>query len=113
MPYLQIVKLTRLQIGGFSGHDDIELARHYPSMKFIIQDRDVVITSFKDSLPYGLDSRITFQSHDFMTLQPVNGADVYFLKHILHDWPDPVATKILRNIVLAMTPFQITEAVGC
>ena len=106
MANLQIVKLTRLQIGGSSGHDDTELARHYPSMKFIIQGRDEVITSFKDSLPYGLDSRVTYQSHDFMIPQPVNGADVYFLKHILHDWPGPVSTKVLQNIVPAITPLQ-------
>lgn len=100
------MKLTELQIGGSAGHDDIELARHYPSIKFIIQDRDEVVTSFKDSLPSDLDSRIKFQSHDFMTPQPVKAADVYFLKHILHDWPDLVSTKILRNIVSAMTPFE-------
>ena len=41
-----------------------------------------------------------------MTPQPINGADIYFLKHILYNWPDLVSIKILQNIVPAMTPFQ-------
>lgn len=106
MTYVQIIKLTGLQIGGSAGHDDIELARHYPNIKFIIQDRGEVVTSFKAALPSDLDSRIRFQSHDFMGTQPVHGAEIYFLKHILHDWPDLVSVKILQNIVPAMTPFK-------
>jgi hypothetical protein len=41
-----------------------------------------------------------------MTPEPIKGADVYFLKHILHDWSDLVSVKILQNIVPAMTPFE-------
>jgi hypothetical protein len=57
-------------------------------------------------LPADLNNRISFQTHDFMTLQPIKGADVYFLKHVLHDWPDLVSVKILQNIVPAMTTFE-------
>jgi 6-hydroxytryprostatin B O-methyltransferase len=95
-----------LQVGGSAGHDDIELAQHYPSVKFIIQDRAEVVASFEASLPSDLNSRISFQTHDFMTPQPIKGADVYFLKHILHDWPDVVSVKILQMKVPAMTPFE-------
>lgn len=95
-----------MQIGGSAGHDDIELARHYPSIRFIVQDRAEVVASFEASLPSDLKSRISFQTHDFMTLQPIRGAAVYFLKHILHDWPNPVSVKIVQNIVPAMTPFE-------
>ena len=104
--YMWIGELTKWQIGGSAGHDDIELAQHYPGIKFIIQDRAEVVASFAASLPSNLNSRIGFQKHDFMTPQPIKGADVYFLKHILHDWPDIVSVKILQNIVTAMTPFE-------
>lgn len=99
---MRTVKLTNLQIGGSAGHDDIELALHYSSIKFIIQDRAEVVTSSEDSLPSDLNSRISFQTCDFMTLQPIKAADVYFLRHILHDWPDLVSVKILQHIVPAM-----------
>lgn len=104
---MRTVKLTNLQIGGSAGHN--ELALHYPSIKFIIQDRAKVVTSFEGSLHSDLNSRISFQMYDFMTLQPIKGADVYFLKHILHGWPDLVSVKILQNIVPAMTTFEDNE----
>jgi hypothetical protein len=47
--------------------------------------------------------------YDFMTLQPIKGADVYFLKHNLHGWPDLVSVKILQNIVPAITTFEDNE----
>jgi 6-hydroxytryprostatin B O-methyltransferase len=106
---MRTVKLTNLQIGGSAGHNDIELALHYPSIKFIIQDRAEVVTSFEGSLHSDLNSRISFQMYDFMTLQPIKGADVYFLKHILHGWPDLVSVKILQNIVPAMATFEDNE----
>jgi 6-hydroxytryprostatin B O-methyltransferase len=56
----------------------------------------------ESSLPADITSRITFQGHDFTQPQPVQGADVYLLRMILHDWPDDTATQILRNIVAAM-----------
>jgi 6-hydroxytryprostatin B O-methyltransferase len=53
-------------------------------------------------LPAEIASRLTFQGHDFMLPQPVQGADAYLLRMILHDWADDQAMTILRNIVAAM-----------
>ena len=55
-----------------------------------------------ESLPADITSRLTFQAHDFSQPQPIQGADVYLLRMILHDWPDDKAANILRNIVAAM-----------
>jgi hypothetical protein len=41
-------------------------------------------------------------AHDFFTEQPVIGAEIYFLKAILHDWSDLYAAKILQKIASAM-----------
>jgi 6-hydroxytryprostatin B O-methyltransferase len=49
-----------------------------------------------------LAARITFQGHDFMQKQPVQGADLYLLRTVLHDWSDAQAAKIVRNVVDAM-----------
>ncbi|KAL9600869.1 MAG: hypothetical protein Q9219_002911 [cf. Caloplaca sp. 3 TL-2023] len=40
--------------------------------------------------------------YDFFTPQPVKGAKVYYIRHVLHDWPDVKAAAILRNIIDAM-----------
>jgi len=43
-------------------------------------------------------------AHDFITEQPVRGADVYLLRWILHNWSDKYSTQILRNLVPALKP---------
>ena len=55
-----------------------------------------------DSLPTEISSRLTFQAHDFTQPQPVQDADIYLLRMILHDWPDNEAVKILKPLVAAM-----------
>lgn len=41
-------------------------------------------------------------AYDFFTPQPVKGAHTYYLRHVLHDWPDAACKAILRNTVEAM-----------
>lgn len=50
----------------------------------------------------GVKSDMEFQVHDFFTPNPVSTADVYLLRHILHDWGDKYAIEILRNISRVM-----------
>jgi hypothetical protein len=51
----------------------------------------------------GNDSgRVEFMVHDFLTEQPVRGADVYFLRWVLHNWSDKDAVRILRSLVPAL-----------
>lgn len=47
--------------------------------------------------------RATFVAQDFFKPQPTHGADVYFLRHILHNWNDTMACKILKNLTAAMS----------
>lgn len=37
-------------------------------------------------------------AHDFFTTQPVKNASVFILKHIIHNWPDAYASKILMRL---------------
>jgi hypothetical protein len=62
-----------------------------------------VEAAFQSHVPQDLTTRITFQKHDFSTPQNTP-ADVYFLKMVLHDWPDKYASKILRNLVPSLKP---------
>lgn len=45
--------------------------------------------------------RIEFVAHDFLTDQPVV-SDAYFLRVVLHSWPDEYCVKILRQLVPAV-----------
>ncbi|KAI0867285.1 hypothetical protein GGS24DRAFT_486087 [Hypoxylon argillaceum] len=41
-------------------------------------------------------------AHDFLTEQPIVGADVYFFRWIFHNWSDKYSIKILRNHIPAL-----------
>jgi hypothetical protein len=49
----------------------------------------------------GVESRCSLVPGDFFESVPA-GKDLYILKHILHDWDDERALRILRNIEVAM-----------
>ncbi|KAL2847559.1 S-adenosyl-L-methionine-dependent methyltransferase [Aspergillus pseudoustus] len=58
-----------------------------------------------DNVPAELhDPDFEYVKHNFLTPQPVKGARIYALKHILHNWPDERALEILRNLAAALTP---------
>lgn len=56
----------------------------------------------KSTLSADLAGRVQFQAHDMFTNNPVSGAAVYYLRHILHDWPDSHAVLILKALVPAL-----------
>ncbi|KZT10989.1 uncharacterized protein LAESUDRAFT_809834 [Laetiporus sulphureus 93-53] len=59
--------------------------------------------SGRGELPEALSSgRAELVTHDFFTEQPTRGADVYLLRHILHDWEDDVCVTILSHVRKAM-----------
>ncbi|KAL8757503.1 MAG: hypothetical protein Q9184_004183 [Pyrenodesmia sp. 2 TL-2023] len=41
-------------------------------------------------------------AHNFFHPQPIRGAKIYYLRHVLHDWPDAKAEDILKRVVEAM-----------
>jgi O-methyltransferase domain len=60
---------------------------------------------FQEHLPSALKGgRIKFVEHDFFAPQPIKGAPIYFMRYIIHDWPDTDAIQILTQICEAMSP---------
>lgn len=47
--------------------------------------------------------RVTRVAGSFFETAP-SGADLYLLKHILHDWTDQQCAQILGNVSAAMAP---------
>ncbi|KAK6214344.1 hypothetical protein LQW54_004572 [Pestalotiopsis sp. IQ-011] len=52
----------------------------------------------------GNGSRIELQEHEFFTPQPIKGARAYFMRSVLHDWPDEQCRVILGHVKDAMEP---------
>ena len=118
-------------LGGFT----LQLSRLYPKLRFIVQDRGAPLKQAKSTVwpkenPTALaEGRVEFMEHDFFQLNPVTGAEVYWLRYILyvlllpcdmedplkdsiantvtnnsHDWSDDYCIKILSALRPAMTP---------
>ncbi|OSX68054.1 hypothetical protein POSPLADRAFT_1043216 [Postia placenta MAD-698-R-SB12] len=106
-PWHTLGSRTVIDVGGGLGGMSLELAKRYPDLKFVVQDREAVIEKaeliWKQELPEALEAeRVKFMRHDFFTQQPVKEADVFILRHILHDWPDDECVTILRHLRDAM-----------
>ena len=89
-----------VDVGGGVGHVGVAVAKRVkPGVKIIVQDRPSVVEQGK-----GIHGHIVeLQPHNFFEEQPIKGAKVYYLRLILHDWPDEVCRTILKNIIPAMS----------
>ena len=89
-----------VDIGGGRGHDLEAFHKKFPgSGTLVLEDLPCVMEDLETTHS---DMGIQRISHDFFTEQPVKGARVYFLHHVLHDWSDENCVKILRNVKSAM-----------
>ena len=93
-----------VDVGGGLGHDLIALKEKFPALqgKLVVQDIPVVIDDVKD-LPAGVEA----MGYDFFQPQPVKGAKAYYLRTVLHDWPDKEALQILSIVKSAMAPDSV------
>ena len=89
-----------VDVGGAGGHQCVEFRAKYPDIpgRVILQDQPPVVEQAEGALPVGIEA----MAHDFFTPQPIKGARAYYMRTILHDWPDESAVKILENIRTAM-----------
>lgn len=95
---------TVVDVGGSHGSLSTYLATRFTHLSCTVQDLDEVIRHAKIAFnaENSIASRIQFMEHDFFKQQPVHGADVYFLRWILHDWSDIYAVRILRALIPAL-----------
>jgi hypothetical protein len=86
-----------VDVGGSHGAFlDFVLGR-LPEAKGTLYDLPAVIDSAKPR------PRVALETGDFFKSVP-SGADLYLLKHILHDWDDARCVQVLSNVRAAMAP---------
>jgi len=87
-----------VDVGGGIGHQCAELKARYPGIKgrVILQD---LPHSIEQALP---TAGVEKMSHDFFLPQPIHGAKLYYMRGILHDFPDDKCQLILKNIISTM-----------
>jgi O-methyltransferase domain len=92
-----------VDIGGASGTLVHSLLMVNSQLHGIVLDLpDVVPSATAAASSLGLAERSKALSGDFFTYVPE--ADIYLLKHILHDWNDEEAVRILKGCREAMRP---------
>jgi len=104
---------TFVDIAGGRGVATFLLLERYPEMHGTVADLpDVCLTA---PVPEHLKGRVTLKGFDlFDSVSYPRGADVYFMKLILHDWDDAHCIQILQNIAGAMRPdSRIVVADAC
>lgn len=85
-------------IGGGLGHFLEACLQKYPALTGVVFDRPEVVEAAKGRLEAtGLRGRARTEAGDFFVSVPV-AADLCVLKHILHDWNDADAVRILKNL---------------
>lgn len=100
---------TVCDVGGGIGVISMQLADAYPNLRIVLQDVPAQIEMAKNevwpkSCPAAVvDGRVEFKAIDFFAESPVKGCDVYFLKNILHNWPDKECKTILQSVGNAMS----------
>ncbi|GAW03924.1 S-adenosyl-L-methionine-dependent methyltransferase [Lentinula edodes] len=99
-----------VDVGGGSGLVTLALKKVYPNLRYVIQDLAPTIAAagkvWDEKDPEAVKiGQVQLQVHNFFTPQPIKDAAVYFLRLIIHDWPDEDARKIL-------TSKHVTEGLG-
>ncbi|KAE8373993.1 S-adenosyl-L-methionine-dependent methyltransferase [Aspergillus bertholletiae] len=98
-----------VDVGGSTGHTSVALARRFPDLHFAVEDLSEVVAGgpgYLSSLDDAEDlkSRISYRAHSFFDPQPVQDADVYMLRMILHNWSFDDCVRILSQLVQTMKP---------
>ncbi|KAJ6505369.1 O-methyltransferase [Mycena sanguinolenta] len=98
-----------VDVGGGLGASSLSIAKKYPTLKVVNEDRHPVMQQskahWKEFFPKHVEAgMVEFQSHNFLEPQPVKNAAVFLLRHILHDWADPSAIIILTHLRQAALP---------
>ncbi|KAL8990913.1 MAG: hypothetical protein Q9169_008001 [Polycauliona sp. 2 TL-2023] len=96
-----------VDVAGNKGYELVSLADEYPEFggTMILEDLPSTFAQMSDEERSKIKAAgIIMQDYNFFTPQPIKGADIYFIRDVLHDWPDEKATQLLSHTAEAMEP---------
>ncbi|KAI9613116.1 hypothetical protein H4Q26_010394 [Puccinia striiformis f. sp. tritici PST-130] len=92
----------------YKGYDWEKLGPNGILIDIVVQDRPEVVKDGKEHYKkIASKANVEFEEADFFKEQPPHRAqevDVYFLRHILHDWPAKACVEILTQLRKAAKP---------
>ncbi|EIM82217.1 S-adenosyl-L-methionine-dependent methyltransferase [Stereum hirsutum FP-91666 SS1] len=98
-----------VDVGGGIGSCTLPLARAFPHLKYVVQDRAPVVEQglkfWESEHPLALkEGLVRLEAHDFFQPQPIHEPRVFLLRFVLHDWPDVPSRRILQHLRQAAGP---------
>lgn len=108
-PYQDVAKITPsgkplfVDVGGGFGHQSIALRGEVPDApgRIILQD---IPATLQHAISH---PGVEVMEQDFFKPQQVREAAIYYMRHIIHDYPDEKAVQILRNTKDALGPRSV------
>ncbi|KAL0952702.1 hypothetical protein HGRIS_006938 [Hohenbuehelia grisea] len=100
---------TVVDVGANVGTVTLFLAKAFPHLRYIVQDLEFVINKtaksfWSENCPEAItDGLVELQVHDFFKVMPIT-ADIYFMRFVIHDWPEVDAMRIMKNVRAAAQP---------
>lgn len=95
---------TLVDVGGGNGALLIGILQAHAHLRGIVFDQPRPVEGARAKIAAaGLADRCEAAAGDFFVSVP-EGGDAYLLKHVIHDWDDEQATRILQTVHRAMRP---------
>ena len=92
---------TVIDFGGHVGDCAVAIAEAAPELRLIVQERPEVVAMAQDPktsiVPAGLQTRVSFEAHDFYQPQKTP-ADVFFCRKTLLNHTDKYASKVIQAL---------------
>ncbi len=93
-----------IDVGGGHGHLLATLLAPYPNVRGMVYDMPHVVAGARERAKASPErARLEFQPGDFFAAVPP-GADLYMMKHIIHDWSDERCITILTHCRRGLVP---------
>lgn len=90
-----------VDMGGARGHIAIAITSRFLGLRVTVQDLGQVIKGAEKEVPPELHNRVVFMEHNLFRPQPVHGADVYYIRWVLHNWSDENALNRTFPVIIS------------
>ncbi|KAF7329656.1 hypothetical protein MKEN_00228600 [Mycena kentingensis (nom. inval.)] len=107
---------TIVDVGSGPGSTPLAIAKRYPTLKVVCQDLAGTAEAAKTVRSIGRQTTLSTSNagwssfratHDFFNPQPASiagNADIYIMRHCIHNWQDEPSIKILSHLRAAAKP---------
>ncbi|KAF4988022.1 hypothetical protein FGRMN_10016 [Fusarium graminum] len=92
-----------VDIGGGIGTQSVALREKFPDLK-----NKIIVEDIPDTIAQNISNpNVEKAAQNFFEPQAITGARIYYMRNILHDWPDNECITILKHTAAALAPDSV------